>query len=214
MVQMIARFCKMSNLPKATAVRVRAHFDDLFEFSEDCMEDEKLLGFLPPVMATTVVNACYRHWPAELTVLNSLQDSARAKMMKVIVPCVVAPKEWLFKFGDVGTQCFFVYQGQIELSLDTGRVFCVLVNDGVLGEVSIVTSRPRCMGAQSRDRMCYGAFANKADIVEISQDFPSLWAELKREVSPAPGSPPAPCPLPPVPVATPWRLLFVLCPPY
>lgn len=121
--------------------RVRQHFEDLFGFTEDSFEDP-FLKFLHPTMYSTVVNACYRHWPDEISFFSTVEPPVKARMFKAIVPCVVTPKEILFSCGDIGTQCYFVYRGGVELKLDTGRTFCVLIDDGMCGEVSIVTARP------------------------------------------------------------------------
>ena len=104
---------------------------------------------------------------------------------QAIVPCVLAPRECMFRTGDIGTQFYMVYRGRVELKLghhpSNLRTFCVLIDNGICGEISVISGKPRLFSAFVREQVCYAAYCNKKDVMAIAEECPALWVELKRE---------------------------------
>ena len=59
----------------------------------------------------------------------------------------------------------------------------MLIDDGMFGEVSIVTARPRIMSAHARST-CYLAFVNKNDEETILMDLKAILLEANQRIPP------------------------------
>ncbi len=192
----VARFLGDKKLPTHLVLRLRAHYESVFELSIDAFEDSRLMSFLHSTLDTCITLATNRHWPSEITFLHPLSIDAQAEMLRSLYPCALCAEDTLFKQGDLGTQVYFLYRGGIELSVSrrTGgggfgrssrggeRVFCAMIDDGVCGCVSIVSGRPRIYSAQART-VCYITFMNHGDIMRICEKFPELWVALKKQAT-------------------------------
>lgn len=177
-------------LPKASSFRIKTHFEDLFAHQEDIFEERDVLFFLHPSYRYRVlrdINA--NSWSSRIVFLHQFESPLRAALFKVLKPCLCDRGDIMFYQGEIGMQVYFLYHGCVVLKRKKrieGRISdehrtVKIAQQGVFGEVSMVSSRLRPYTAQC-STLCHIAFMNKDEIYRIAEDWPQ-WLQALEDSS-------------------------------
>ena len=156
--------------------KVRAYLRYLWE-SRRGYDDADILASLPPNLRSELTLCINRDIVERIPTLKGASPELVRELILGMKPVVAVPGEVLFERGSRGDTMYFILRGQVDILDESGEPIAQLRAGEYLGEMALVTNRPRNATARAAE-YCDLFLLEREAFERTTRRFPEFHAEV------------------------------------
>eukprot|EP00667_Euglena_gracilis_P004863 EG_transcript_4893 len=165
-------YMRYKQIPGDLQEEVRNYYTYLWRSGKG-LEQNKVLDDLPLSLKNRLSVALNSDNIKKVPLFERVKDDEAfiSEVVKCLKPQIFLPNSFVVRKGEVGTQMFFIYRGELAVVSDDDQVVLTLRDGGFFGEIALLYDTKRTATIVART-YCDLFVLNKEDLKKVMKKFP------------------------------------------
>ena len=179
-------FLRTQGIPQSLQERVRDYYSYLWA-ERRTVEQGSLVDELPKSLALDILLFLNRDLLAKVELFQGADELFIRESVQLLRPRVFLPDEYLIRQGEIGDCMYFITGGEVEISVDGGRI-AVLGSGSPVGETALVENERRNASVRCLSYST-GYQLSRSDFDSLRIKYPEFDARVRKIVERRKASP-------------------------
>ena len=177
-IETVNHFMRDRHVPRELQARVRDYYNYLWD--SRLGQETEMLEDLPKPLRVEIALHLNRAILEKVPLFRGAGEEFYRELVLHLEPMVFLPGQVLMRRGEMGHQLYFINKGKVEvLSRDDREVLAVLSDGDFVGEMALLSSRPRANTVTATE-YCNVYALGREGFDRVLSGFPEVAAEVRR----------------------------------
>jgi len=176
-LERIYAFINYHRLPAPLKRRILTYYHHLWEHQLG-FDETHILADLPQQLQTEVAMFLKQDILQAVPIFQGASPSLIRELARALKPIVCLPGDYIFRYGQMGTEMYFISQGTVEIiSPDQETVLALLGPGQFFGEIAVLEQRRRNASARVLE-LCRLYVLSRKALQEVLEHYPDFAAHV------------------------------------